>query len=86
MTSNPFVPEGPPINPDVDDIVYRAKYANAVGTQLLSGLTYRWPGWLAGRFDPDEATSLQVTIAYAWEALHEGTVGAVRDSSTDEEI
>lgn len=79
-------PEGPPINPDVDDIVYRAKYANAIGTQLLSGITYRLARLAhAGRLDRKEATRLQITIAYAWHALHEGTVGAVRDSSTDEE-
>jgi hypothetical protein len=79
-------PEGPPINPDVDDIVYRAKYANAVGTQLLSGLTYRLARLAqAGRLDPDEATGLQIAIACVWNALHEGTVGAVRNKSTDEE-
>ena len=77
-------PEGPPINPDVDYIVYRAKYANAVGTQLLSGLTYRLARLAqAGRLDRDEATGLQIAVAYVWHALHEGTAGAVRDGTTE---
>ena len=76
--------EGPPINPDVDDIVYRAKYANAIGTQLLSGITYRIARLAqAGRLDRDETTGLQISVACMWHALDEGTVGAVRDRSTD---
>src|SRR5690349_20364086 len=75
----------PAINPDVNDIADRAKYAYANATQLLAATQYRL-GELAGtgRLDPDESMSLQTNLVYIWEALYAGTVSAVRDWDTDD--
>jgi hypothetical protein len=78
------MPHPPSINPDINDIAYRSKYANAVGTSLLAGITYRIARLAhAGLLDEDESQNLQIALAYVWHALHEGTVVAVRDPGTD---
>lgn len=70
----------PTVNPDVNDIADRAKFAYATGTKALAGIQYRL-GELAGtgRLDPEESMSLQEHIHSIWEALYSGTAGAVRD-------
>jgi hypothetical protein len=75
----------PPVNPDVNDIADRAKYAYAAGTKVLAALHYRLAELArSDRINPDESISLQCQLQRVWEALYYGTTCAVRDEDTDD--
>jgi hypothetical protein len=74
----------PPVNPDVNAIADEAKYAFAVGTQLIASVQYRL-GELAGtgRLDPEESFRIQEVLCGLWRVLEGGTLCAVRDYELD---
>lgn len=75
----------PPVNPNVDDIADRAKYAFAMGTQVLAAAQYRLAELAGtGQLNPDESISLQEKLVNIWEVLYGGTLCAVRDEDADD--
>jgi hypothetical protein len=73
----------PAVNPNVNDIADRAKYAYATATHRLAIMQYRLAELAGtGRLNPDESMRLQDELVRIWEALYFGTLCAVRDETT----